>query len=195
MSMMRLRRTRLRYCLKKIPRVRHLRGTWMHRMFGEQLFSPDLWKPSRFSVACGFSTGLFWACMPMPFQMLPSGITAYLLRFNIPSAISVVWVTNPLTWPVILYWQYRLGLWLLGSPSPPILKMDELLNIATGVPGPLLLGCVVSGVIVASTTFALVNIFWSIVVERWWPSHSKSNSPPLQSPSSRSACSKENTDY
>ena len=110
---MRLRRSRIRPWLKKVPRQRHVRGTWLHRLLGDRLFTPELWRPTREGVARGVATGLFWAMMPIPFQMLPSGITAYLFRFNIPAAISVVWITNPVTWPVILYWQYRLGAWLL----------------------------------------------------------------------------------
>ena len=107
MSMMRLRRSRIRPWLKKVPRQRHVRGTWLHRLLGDRLFSPELWRPTRQGVASGAAAGLFWAMMPIPFQMLPSGITAYLCRFNVPAAISVVWITNPVTWPLILYWQYR----------------------------------------------------------------------------------------
>jgi uncharacterized protein (DUF2062 family) len=109
--------------------------------------------------------------MPIPFQMLPSGITAYLTKVNIPAAISVVWVTNPLTWPLILYWQYRLGLVLMGGSPPPSYADDSIVNIAASVPTPLLLGCVVTGLISAATSYILVNLAWDVVVTRWWRSH------------------------
>jgi uncharacterized protein (DUF2062 family) len=173
MSMMRLRRSRIRPWLKKVPRQRHVRGTWLHRMLGDRLFSPELWRPTRRGVACGAATGLFWACMPIPFQMLPSGITAYLLRFNVPAAISVVWVTNPVTWPLILYWQYRLGLWLLRQPAPAGVSMDQLLDIAAGVPGPLLLGCAGTGLIAGAAAFSVINMLWGVVAERWWHRHAR----------------------
>lgn len=179
MSMMRLRRSRLRSWIKKIPRPRHIRGTWLHRMFGEHLFSPELWRPSRHGVACGAATGLFWACMPMPFQMIPAGVTAYLCRFNVPTAISLVWVTNPVTWPFILYWQYRLGLWLLDKPLPADVNMGQLFQVASGVPAPLLLGCMVTGVMAAVSSFALVSLAWVSLVERWWRNHGKSPSASL----------------
>ena len=171
MSLMRLRRSRVRPWLKKVPRQRHVRGSWLHRMLGDRLFSPELWRPTRRGVACGAATGLFWACMPMPFQMLPSGIMAYFCRFNVPAAISVVWITNPVTWPLILYWQYRLGLWLLGQPAPSDFSAAKLLDLAAGVPGPLLLGCAVTGLIVAALAYSLINALWGIVAERWWRSH------------------------
>lgn len=173
MSMMRLRRSRVRPWLKKVPRQRHVRGSWLHRMLGDRLFSPELWRPTRRGMACGAATGLFWACMPMPFQMLPSGIMAYFCRFNVPAAISVVWITNPITWPLILYWQYRLGLWLLGQPAPSDFSAARLLDLAAGVPAPLLLGCAITGFVVAALTYSLINALWGIVAERWWRSHAR----------------------
>jgi uncharacterized protein (DUF2062 family) len=142
-------------------------------MLGDRLFSPELWRPTRRGVACGAATGLFWACMPIPFQMLPSGIMAYFCRFNVPAAISVVWITNPVTWPLILYWQYRLGLWLLAQPAPSDFSAAKLLDLAAGVPGPLLLGCAVTGLIVAALAYSLINALWGIVAERWWRSHAR----------------------
>ena len=173
MSLMRLRRSRIRPWLKKVPRQRHVRGTWLHRMLGDRLFSPELWRPSRDGVARGAATGLFWACMPIPFQMLPSGITAYLFRFNVPTAISVVWVTNPVTWPIILYGQYRLGAWLLREDSPTDLPAVSLLDFAAGVPGPLLLGCAVTGLVAGALAYSLINVLWGAVAERWWRSHDR----------------------
>lgn len=168
MSLMRLRRSRVRPWLKKIPRPRNIRGTWLHRLLGDRLFSPELWRPDRRNVALGAANGLFWAMMPIPFQMLPSGISAYLLRFNVPAAIIVVWITNPLTWPLILYWQYRLGAWLMQQKPPENLTEDSLLSMAAGVPGPLLLGCAVSGLLLASGAYLGVHALWGAVAERWW---------------------------
>jgi len=171
MSLMRLRRSRFRPWLKKVPRQRHVRGTWLHRLLGDRLFSSELWRPRRHGVALGAATGLFWAMMPIPFQMLPSGITAYLLRFNVPAAITVVWITNPVTWPIILYWQYRLGAWLLRQNPSAGVPADSLLDLAAGVPGPLLLGCAVTGLVCAALAYSLINALWGVVAERWWCSH------------------------
>jgi Uncharacterized protein conserved in bacteria len=173
MSLMRLRRSRIRSWLKKVPRQRHVRGTWLHRLLGDRLFSPELWRPTREGVARGAATGLFWAMMPIPFQMLPSGITAYLCRFNLPAAISVVWITNPLTWPIILYWQYRFGAWLLREDAPAEVAPVSLLDTATGVPGPLLLGCAVTGLVLGALAYLFTNTLWGAVAERWWRSHER----------------------
>ena len=174
---MRLRRSRMRPWLKKVPRQRHVRGTWLHRLLGDRLFTPELWRPTREGVARGAATGLFWAMMPIPFQMLPSGITAFFLRFNLPTAISVVWITNPVTWPFILYWQYRLGAWLLREDVPSGAAAYSLLDIAAGVPGPLLLGCAVTGLLAGALVYFSVNALLGAVAERWWRSHEHPRKP------------------
>ena len=174
---MRLRLSRIRPWLKKVPRQRHVRGTWLHRLLGDRLFTPELWRPTREGVARGAATGLFWAMMPIPFQMLPSGITAFFLRFNLPTAISVVWITNPVTWPFILYWQYRLGAWLLREDVPSGAAAYSLLDIAAGVPGPLLLGCAVTGLLAGALVYFSVNALWGAVAERWWRSHEHPRKP------------------
>jgi len=172
-SLMRLRRSKIRGWLKRVPRQRHVRGTWLHRLLGERLFSPDLWRPNRTSVSRGAATGIFWAMMPIPFQMLPSGITAYIARFNVPAAISVVWITNPFTWPFILYWQYRLGAWLLGEDSPQLTSKESILSLATDVPVPLLLGCGVTGVVLGASVYLVIHALWGVIAERWWRSHER----------------------
>lgn len=172
MSLMRLRRSRVRAWLKKFPRRRHVHGTWLHRLLGDRVFSPELWRPRKQTVAAGVATGLFWAMMPIPFQMLPAGVTAFLFRFNVPAAISVVWLTNPVTWPFFLYWQYRLGAWLLGHEVPKLASMDMLASL-TEVPLPLLLGCFICGVVIAPLSYGAILILWSTVAERWWRSHAR----------------------
>jgi uncharacterized protein (DUF2062 family) len=173
MSIMRLRRSRIRGWLKKVPRRRHLHGSWLHRLLGDRIFSPDLWKPSANRVAAGVANGFFWAMMPIPFQMLPSGISAYAFRFNVPAAISVVWITNPVTWPVILYWQYRLGAWILGVEAEPVKSMETMLAMLANVPLPLLLGCLISGGVIAPVSYVVVMFLWRTVAERWWRSHDR----------------------
>lgn len=183
---MRLRRSRLRQLIRRVPRQRHLRGSWLHRMLGERLFDRGLWRPSGNRVAAGVATGLFWAMMPVPFQMLPSGITAFFLRFNVPAAIAVVWVTNPITWPIILYWQYRLGAWLLGQRGPTEVETSLLASLAS-VPLPLLLGCFVCGVIIAPVSYVIVAAVWRFFAERWWRSHAQSQAAISSAEASRGA--------
>ena len=176
MSIMRLRRSRLRPWIKKVPRQRHVRGTWLHRLLGDRLFTRGLWRPSGNKIAAGVAAGLFWAMMPIPFQMLPAGITAYLLRFNVPAAITCVWITNPVTWPFILYWQYRLGASMLGQNAPTTAEASLFASLSS-VPAPLLLGCLVCGIIIAPLGYIAAVVLWRSLAGRWWRSHEDARRP------------------
>lgn len=43
----------------------------------------------------GLAVGAFYAFVPFPWQMLLAAITALWLRFNLPVAVAMVWITNP----------------------------------------------------------------------------------------------------
>ena len=123
----------------------------MHRWLGDHIFLPEFWKPDRKLVAAGVGLGLFWAMMPIPFQMIPAGLSAFFARVNIPAAITSVWVTNPVTWPVILLWQYKLGAAMMGGADGGGEKTLALL-----------LGCVVSGVIAGIAGWGSARVFWTV---------------------------------
>jgi uncharacterized protein (DUF2062 family) len=82
----------------------------------------------------------------------------------------MVWVTNPITWPVILYWQYRLGAWLLGQRGPSNVE-DSLLASLSNVPLPLLFGCLVCGIVIAPVSYVATAVLWRALAKRWWHSH------------------------
>jgi hypothetical protein len=41
------------------------------------------------------------------------------------------------------------------------------------VPGPLLLGCAVTGLVAGGGAYSLINALWGAVAERWWHSHAR----------------------
>jgi hypothetical protein len=59
---------------------------------------------------------------------------------------------------------------LRQNPSAGV-PADSLLDLAAGVPGPLLLGCAVTGLVCAALAYSLINALWGVVAERWWCSH------------------------
>lgn len=86
------------------------------RLFGTLLHDPNLWHLNRRSASGAFAVGLFMAFVPMPFQMIPAAALAILFRVNLPIAVALVWITNPITMPPIFYFCYSLGAWLLDTP-------------------------------------------------------------------------------
>ncbi|MFS9598796.1 DUF2062 domain-containing protein, partial [Klebsiella variicola] len=71
---------------------------------------------NRHSVARAMAVGLFAAFIPIPLQMLLAAILAIVVRGNMPIAVSLVWLTNPITMPVVFICSYMSGAGLLNVP-------------------------------------------------------------------------------
>lgn len=158
--------------LRWIPRKRHLRGGILHRTFGEGLFDPGLWKPSRKNVAGGLAVGTFIALTPtIGVQMILATMAAYFLRVNIPTALAACWLTNPLTAPVIFLMQYDLGTWLGALPGSDALTpyQGPFRNIIRHA-RPLWMGSLLSGTLFAAIAYGLVLVGWQWIARagsRW----------------------------
>ncbi len=70
---------------------------------------------NRKSITRGVFIGLFWGFIPMPMQMLAVILTTPFIKFNVPVAISMVWLSNPITMPLMYYMEYKTGLIILGK--------------------------------------------------------------------------------
>ena len=137
------------------------------RRFGARLQDGNLWHLNRRSVSGGVALGLFCALLPVPLQMLVAGVLAIWLRVNLPIAVVLVWITNPLTIGPVWYVSYRVGAWLLDLPPRQIdfgLSLDNLLTTLQEVWKPLLLGSTVLGALLALLGFLLVRLGWRLYV-------------------------------
>lgn len=154
-----------------MPSAKMVREHKNLQFFGTLLHDANLWHMNRESVSRAFAIGLFWAFMPMPFQMVPSAACAILLRANLPISVALVWITNPLTMPPFFYFCYLVGTWIIGAQTQAMQfeitwawLTHELLTIWQ----PFLLGCLV----VASTLSVLgyfgMHGFWRWNVVRNW---------------------------
>ena len=86
--------------------------------FGEHLQHAELWQFQRQSVAKAIAFGLFSAFVPLPGQTVVAALLAYLGRANLPIALAMTWITNPITFIPINYGIYKIGQWLTGDSSP-----------------------------------------------------------------------------
>jgi uncharacterized protein (DUF2062 family) len=153
------RRTRLGRYLRHMPRAKHIRGTWIHRVFGDQLFDKVLWHPTGQKFAAGMAIGAFFALMPLPVQMIAAALTAFFLKANIPAAIAGTWISNPFTFPFCVYFQYRLGCFLTGR-DPIHFKDSDLLASLSSAPMPFLVGIIPAGLILAAATYPVALLLW-----------------------------------
>ncbi len=79
---------------------------------------------NRHAIAKGMAVGLFVAFIPMPMQMLAIVLLQPLFRFNLPLAVALVWITNPVTMPFIYFVEYVTGGWLLHYDSLQPVEMS-----------------------------------------------------------------------
>ncbi|ADC71710.1 MULTISPECIES: DUF2062 domain-containing protein [unclassified Thioalkalivibrio] len=152
------------------PGMEGVRGHRALSPLGPRLRSPDLWHLNRRSVAGAFAVGLFVTFLPIPMQMLVAAIVALIVRVNLPISVILVWISNPITMPPMLYMAYTVGRKLLGEP-PRDVHLDwswewfstELLTIWQ----PLLLGSLLFATLASLSGYLLVRVLWRVnVVQR-----------------------------
>ncbi len=154
-----------RFLKRYIPDSKTLRGYKSLRPLGARLHDPNLWHLNRRSVAGGLGLGVFVAFIPVPMQMLIAAFLSILLRVNLPLAVLSVWITNPLTMPVIFFAGYKFGngLYYLFNLNE-WLQADEtgywLVKQLGTFGGPLVLGSLVLGTLLGLLTYGLIRLLW-----------------------------------
>jgi len=154
-----------------MPDPSRLRRHQSLRVLGGLLDRPNLWHLNRHSVARAMGVGVFCAFLPIPLQMMVAAGLAIALRANLCISVSLVWLTNPLTMPVVFYCTYRLGAWLMGTPPrqlPEQWTWEWLTGqLATGWQ-PFLLGSLVAGLVLATMAYAGTRLYWRWRAGRQW---------------------------
>jgi len=148
-----------------IRRHKHL------QMFGSLLHSRHLWGLTRRSVATAFAVGLFFAFVPVPFQMVLAAAAAIALGANLPISVALVWLTNPLTMPPIFYGAYKFGAWVMNAPPHNFDFEPSLEWVLHGMEHtwqPFLLGCLLLGLIFAVVGYITVFYVWRVVILKRW---------------------------
>ena len=154
-----------------IPDRDYLKKNKSLRFLGDHLFNVNLWHFNRRSVAKACAVGIFCAFIPMPFQMVPAAALAIYLRCNLPISIALVWITNPLTMPVIFFFTYKVGCILLNIPPNEAgfqFNWEWLTAQLSRIWVPLYLGSILCGTIAAAVSYFAIRIAWRIHVIRAW---------------------------
>jgi len=117
---------------------------------------------NRRSVTRGVAVGLFWGFIPMPMQMLAVIFTTPLLRFNVPIAISMVWLSNPFTMPPMYYMEYLTGNIILGQEGIDTIEltMEWFKTNISDIFVPLYVGTAFYSIVVTGIMYVLLNRLW-----------------------------------
>ncbi|OEU72358.1 MAG: hypothetical protein BA864_13415 [Desulfuromonadales bacterium C00003093] len=127
-------------------------------------------------IARGMALGLFIGMTPtFGVQMILALFFAFILCQNKIAALVGVWISNPLTAPVIYGLEYELGRLLMGLPRPEALVVfnyEMIWELGTQIAYPLCFGSLVLGLPVAIIGYA-VTLHFVPVLRLWkiprWP--------------------------
>ncbi|WP_136248555.1 DUF2062 domain-containing protein [Halomonas borealis] len=154
-----------------LPHPETLRRQRSLRFLSHLIGNPSLWMLSRRSVANAFFVGLSCALLPIPFQMALAALGAWALRANLPLSVSLVWITNPLTMPLIFYGNYRLGAWLLELPArdaPTNLSTEWVTEQLLDALPALATGSLVAAILAGGLGSLTIRLAWRWQVSRSW---------------------------
>jgi uncharacterized protein (DUF2062 family) len=123
---------------------------------------------NRRSVTRGVGIGLFWGFIPMPMQMAAVLATTPFIRFNVPIAISMVWLSNPITMPPMYYMEYLTGNFLLGREGVKNveLTLEWFQNNIGDIFVPLYVGTAFYSIVVSGLIYLGLNWLWIASVKK-----------------------------
>jgi len=117
---------------------------------------------NRKSISRGTFLGLFIAFIPMPMQMLAVILFTPFFKFNVPIAISMVWLTNPITMPFVYYIEYKTGIFLLNRNGLDDIELtlDWFSRNWDSIVLPLYIGTAPYSLLIPPLIYYIINILW-----------------------------------
>jgi uncharacterized protein (DUF2062 family) len=117
---------------------------------------------NRRMITRGVAIGLFWGFIPMPMQMLAVMATTPFIRFNVPIAISMVWLSNPFTMPPMYYMEYLTGNLILGREGIEDIEltMSWFTEHFDDILVPLYVGTSFYSIVVTAIIYVILNRLW-----------------------------------
>jgi len=121
----------------------------------------EYFSTSRKMIARGVWLGLFIAFIPMPMQMAAVLLFVPFFRFNVPVALAMCWLSNPITMPFMYYMEYLTGSYLLGiEPEPVELTLEWFTDNIDDIFIPLYFGTAIYSIFGSTAAYLLVNFLW-----------------------------------
>ena len=161
-----------KYLKKIIPDRKKIIENKYLKLFGNFIHDPNLWHLNRRSVSRGFAIGLFFAWIPIPFQMLPAAAGAILFHANIALSVALVWLTNPITMPPLFFFAYKIGNWVMGTPVKQGFKFqlsfDWIFSVLKDGWKPFLLGSLICAIVSSILGYISIRLIWRYFIIKNW---------------------------
>ncbi|MFT2091067.1 DUF2062 domain-containing protein [Paraglaciecola sp. 2405UD69-4] len=154
-----------------LPSPQKIKEQKVLSVFGTLLHDPNLWHLNRRSAAGAVAVGLFFAFIPLPFQMWLSAGMAIPLRVNLPLSVATVWITNPFTMPPIFYGAYLIGTAVLGTKTQEFafeLSWHWVVQSMETIGPAFLVGCLICSIVSSTLGFISFNYLWRLSVIKAW---------------------------
>ncbi|MFN3786193.1 MAG: DUF2062 domain-containing protein [Thiothrix sp.] len=156
------------------------------QFLGDTLNIPCLWYFNRRNVATAFAIGLGCMWLPIPFQSLLAAVLAVLFRANLPLSVVLVFITNPITMPPMLYGAYLLGANILGASTAGFnfeASLEWLTHGLLLIWKPFFLGVSIMAIASALLGYYGVQLLWRLHLLKHLKERRKrkQRSPPSQS--------------
>jgi uncharacterized protein len=165
-----------------IPTRNQIKSYRSLQIFGKYIYNPNLWHFNRISVSRAIAVGLFFAWIPVPFQMLLAAGVAILIHSNLAISIALVWITNPLTMPPLYFFSYQVGRFILSVPPRPFhfeLSWDWLFSTLSEIWRPFFLGCLIVAILSSMLGYFLTRILWRYLTIKNWKKRKKTRNNSL----------------
>ena len=132
-----------------------------HHIIVKYKIPPSLLSVNRHAVSKAVMIGLFVAFIPMPLQAFPILMMRFVVRFNVPIAVAMILITNPLTMPFVYLGEYKIGAFILGSESiSPELSLAWFQHHIGDIAAPLYTGTLVMSTVVSVSAYCLIQRLW-----------------------------------
>jgi uncharacterized protein (DUF2062 family) len=152
----------LRKTLKKTTKSEKLKA-----FIKKSKIPPEYLAGNRKMISRGVFLGLFIAFIPMPMQMAAVLLFIPFFRFNVPIALAMCWLSNPLTMPPMYYMEYLTGSYILGMEVTDVqLSLEWFKDNLGDIFIPLYFGTAIYSIFGSLSAYWVVNHFWGKSVHK-----------------------------
>jgi len=146
----------IRKTLKKTSKHKRLRD-----FIKKYKIAPEYLSTNRRMISRAVLIGLFIAFIPMPMQMAAVLLFVPFVKFNVPVALAMCWLSNPITMPPMYYMEYLTGSFVLGSEVESVeMTLDWFSQNIDDIFIPLYVGAAFFSITFSSLAYWAVNHFW-----------------------------------